>query len=169
MVDDGILQKQNYSFRKVRHSNSICQKEEASMRSKKSQAVLARLKQITGTKSDASLSSALNISPQTLSSWKGRDSTPYSLCVEIAQSRGVSLDWLLLGEGPILRQETVHTTSENPDSSTRENTILALWRLLDEEGRCAIQNALEEKRRLRDLEIKLAEMASLVSTLKASK
>ncbi|MBM6442763.1 helix-turn-helix domain-containing protein [Pseudomonas mohnii] len=138
------------------------------MRSKKSQAVLARLKQITGTKSDASLSSALKISPQTLSSWKGRDSTPYSLCVDIAQARGISLDWLLLGEGPILRPVTAQSQDNNQESTTRENTILALWRLLNEDDRCAIQNALEEKRRLRDMEVKLAEMASILSTLQQS-
>ncbi|WP_288099623.1 helix-turn-helix domain-containing protein [Pseudomonas sp.] len=138
------------------------------MRSKKSQAVLARLKQITGTKSDASLSSALKISPQTLSSWKGRDSTPYSLCVDIAQARGISLDWLLLGEGPILRPITTPSQDNNQESTTRENTILALWRLLNEDDRCAIQNALEEKRRLRDMEVKLAEMASILSTLQQS-
>jgi hypothetical protein len=138
------------------------------LRSKKSQAVLARLKQITGTKSDASLSSALKISPQTLSSWKGRDSTPYSLCVDIAQARGISLDWLLLGEGPILRPVTAQSQDNNQESTTRENTILALWRLLNEDDRCAIQNALEEKRRLRDMEVKLAEMASILSTLQQS-
>jgi hypothetical protein len=136
------------------------------LRSKKSQAVLARLKQITGTKSDASLSSALQVSPQTLSSWKGRDSTPYSICVEIAQARGVSLDWLLLGEGPILRHSVAANALEhNQETATRENTILAMWRLLSEEDRCAIQNALEEKRRLREMELKLSEMASILSTL----
>lgn len=138
------------------------------MRSKKSQAVLARLKQITDTKSDASLSSALQVSPQTLSSWKGRDSTPYSLCVDIAQTRGISLDWLLLGEGPILRPASSPSAEENQESTTRENTILALWRLLNEDDRCAIQNALEEKRRLRDLELQLSEMAAILSTLKQS-
>ena len=136
------------------------------MRSKKSQAVLARLKQITGTKSDASLSSALQVSPQTLSSWKGRDSTPYSLCVEIAQSRGISLDWLLLGEGPILRHSAAANELEHhQETANRENTILAMWRLLGEEDRCAIQNALEEKRRLREMELKHSEMASILSTL----
>ncbi|MNM68723.1 Bacteriophage CI repressor helix-turn-helix domain protein [compost metagenome] len=138
------------------------------MRSKKSQAVLARLKQITGTKTDASLSSALQISPQTLSSWKGRDSTPYSLCVEIAQARGISLDWLLLGEGPVLRQTVTDSSETDQASTTREDTILALWRLLDEADRCAIQNALEEKQRLRDMELRLSEMASILATLKTS-
>ncbi|UVM06364.1 helix-turn-helix domain containing protein [Pseudomonas laurylsulfatiphila] len=138
------------------------------MRSKKSQAVLARLKQVTGTKTDASLSSALQISPQTLSSWRGRDSTPYSLCVEIAQTRGISLDWLLLGEGPILRQTITDSSQTGQESTTRENTILALWRLLDENDRCAIQNALEEKQRLRDMELRLSEMAAILATLKPS-
>ena len=136
------------------------------MRSKKSQTVLARLKQITGTKSDASLSSALKVSPQTLSSWKGRDSTPYSLCVEIAQTRGISLDWLLLGEGPILRLSTAgNALEQTQETITRENTILAMWRLLNEEDRNAIQHALEEKRRLREMELNLSEMASILSTL----
>ncbi|MGA3801563.1 helix-turn-helix domain-containing protein [Pseudomonas fluorescens] len=138
------------------------------MRSKKSQAVLARLKQVTGTKTDASLSSALQISPQTLSSWRGRDSTPYSLCVEIAQARGISLDWLLLGEGPVLRQTVTDSSEADQASTTREDTILALWRLLDEADRCAIQNALEEKQRLRDMELRLSEMASILATLKTS-
>jgi hypothetical protein len=134
------------------------------LRSKKSQAVLARLKLITGTSTDAALSSALQISPQTLSSWKGRDSTPYSICIDIAQTRGISLDWLLLGEGPILR----HVESNTTDVTQRENTILALWRLLNEDDQRAIQNALEEKRRLRDLELKLAELSSTLSTLQYS-
>lgn len=138
------------------------------MRSKKSQAVLDRLKQITGTKTDASLSSALQISPQTLSSWKGRDSTPYALCVDIAQARGISLDWLLLGEGPIQRHAHANNTEPTRESSTREHTILALWRLLNEDDRCSIQRALEEKKRLREMELKLAEMATRLSALQLS-
>ncbi|HCS44982.1 MAG TPA: transcriptional regulator [Pseudomonas sp.] len=138
------------------------------MSSKKSQDVLTRLKLVTGTKTDASLSSALQISPQTLSSWKGRDSTPYSLCVDIAQARGISLDWLLLGEGPILRHTPASTPDDIQESTTRENTILALWRLLNEDDRCAIQNALEEKWRLRDMELKLSEMASILAALQHS-
>lgn len=138
------------------------------MRSKKSQAVLARLKLITGTSTDTALSSALQISPQTLSSWKGRDSTPYAICIDIAQTRGISLDWLLLGEGPMLRDVATNATDITQEGTTRENTILTLWRLLNEDDRSAIQHALEEKRRLRDLELKLAEMASALSTLQYS-
>ena len=138
------------------------------MRSKKSQAVLTRLKLVTGTSTDAALSSALKISPQTLSSWKGRDSTPYAICIDIAQTRGISLDWLLLGEGPIQRHVETNATDVSQEGTTRENTILALWRQLNEDDQSAIQSALEEKRRLRDLELKLAEITSTLSTLQYS-
>ena len=136
------------------------------MRSKKPQNVLARLKLITGTTTDVSLALALQISPQTLSSWKGRGSTPYSKCVEIAQSRGVSLDWLLLGVGPILRAAAVPTAESNSDIPAEENTLLALWRRLDEREQTALQTALEEKQRLREMERRLCEMTSILSRLK---
>lgn len=138
------------------------------MCSKKPQNVLARLKLITGTTTDVSLSLALKISPQTLSSWKGRGSTPYSKCVEIARSRGVSLDWLLLGEGPVLRAPTAPTAESDSDITAQENTILALWRRLDEREQTAIQTALEEKQRMRELERRLCEMTSTLSKLKHS-
>ncbi|MFB8830740.1 helix-turn-helix transcriptional regulator [Azotobacter sp. CWF10] len=75
------------------------------MRKKSATAVLARLKVLTGCTTDTALASALGISPQTLSSWKSRDTIPYALCVEVADARGVSLDWLLVGEGPMTRGE----------------------------------------------------------------
>ncbi|MCX2898262.1 helix-turn-helix domain-containing protein [Pseudomonas mandelii] len=138
------------------------------MRNKKSQAVLARLKQITGTRTDAALSSALKISPQTLSSWKGRDSTPYSICVELAQTKGISLDWLLLGEGPMLRPLTDDCVDVTPERTLQEDAVLALWRRLKEEDRVVVQSVLEDKRRLRDLELKLEQMSATLSALQQS-
>lgn len=135
------------------------------MRNKKSQAVLARMKQITGTKTDAALSSALKISPQTLSSWKGRDSTPYSICIDLAQATGVSLDWLLLGEGPMLRHSPADTDDDTAGRTLQESTVLAHWRLLKEEERVVVQSVLEDKRRLRDLELKLEQMSAALSEL----
>jgi hypothetical protein len=66
-------------------------------------------------------------------------------------------------------RQTVTNSSQADPQSTRENTILALWRLLGEDDRCAIQNALEEKHRLRDMELRLCEMAAILATLKAAK
>jgi hypothetical protein len=155
-------------MRNLDTQNACVKRKRLKLSSKKSQDVLTRLKLITGTKTDASLSSALQISPQTLSSWKGRDSTPYSLCVDIAQTRGISLDWLLLGEGPVLRHTLAAPPADTEESNSRENTMLALWRLLGEEDRCSIQHALEEKWRLRDMELKLSEMASTLAALQHS-
>ncbi|EPA95983.1 hypothetical protein PG5_35420 [Pseudomonas sp. G5(2012)] len=65
-----------------------------------------------------------------------------------------------------MRLSTAGNASEQTQETiTRENTILAMWRLLNEEDRNAIQHALEEKRRLREMELKLSEMASILSTL----
>ncbi|MHC8315754.1 helix-turn-helix domain-containing protein [Pseudomonas sp. LB3P31] len=136
------------------------------MRNKKSQAVLARLKLITGTKTDASLSLALQISPQTLSSWKGRDSTPYSICVDLARAKGISLDWLLLGEGPMLRQSSEDRVGDTSERTLQETTVLTLWRLLSEEDRVVVQSVLEDKHRLRDLELKLSEMSAALAELR---
>lgn len=59
--------------------------------------VLARMKAIYHVRRDAELARALNMSPQTLSSWRQRDAIPYALCVECSRAKQVSLDWLLYG------------------------------------------------------------------------
>jgi hypothetical protein len=59
--------------------------------------VLSRLKTLFAVKTDADLAEAMEVPKTTLSSWKKRESVPYSECVQIAQQRRVSLDWLLAG------------------------------------------------------------------------
>lgn len=62
--------------------------------------VLERIKESLGVASDTELSRRLSIPKTTISGWKGRDSVPYELCVQIADMTGTSLDWLLLGMRP---------------------------------------------------------------------
>ena len=83
--------------------------------------VLARLKLLTATESDAELSRALAISPQTLSSWKVRDSVPYSLCIDVARQYACSLDWLLLGEPEHHRPRLEEDGIRNASSSWNAN------------------------------------------------
>lgn len=52
-------------------------------------------------------------------------------------------------------------------NTTREHNILTLWRMLNEEDRGVIQSALEEKKRLREIELQLANVTSLLSTLQS--
>lgn len=106
--------------------------------------VLTRLKLLTRAQSDAQLSRTLQISPQTLSSWKVRDSVPYALCVDIARTYACSLDWLLLGEG-----EPQRVPSTLDDWEAR---LLAQLRTLTLPDREAILMQVKDKQRLRQLE-----------------
>ena len=114
--------------------------------------VLTRLKLLTGAKTDAELSRALSVSPQTLSSWKVRDSVPYSLCVDLAKQHACSLDWLLLGEGgqrPVCQSE-----------GGWEFDMLDRLRTLAPGDRQAILLLIKDKQRIQQLEQQLSELTS---------
>ena len=114
-------------------------------------AVLTRLKLLTGAQSDAELSRALSVSPQTLSSWKVRDSIPYSLCIDIAKQHACSLDWLLLGE-----------VAQNPackGDAGWECDMLERLRTLSPTDRQAILLLIKDKQRIQQLERQLGELA----------
>ncbi|WBM31071.1 MULTISPECIES: helix-turn-helix domain-containing protein [Pseudomonas] len=114
-------------------------------------AVLTRLKLLTGAQSDADLSRALSVSPQTLSSWKVRDSIPYSLCIEIARQHACSLDWLLLGHG--------EQAPASRGLTGWEADVLERLRALSPSDRQAILLFIEDKQRIRQLEQRLSELA----------
>lgn len=61
-------------------------------------AVIDRMRQALGPKSDADLARALGVPPSTVATWRHRNSVPYEHCVAIAANRGVNLNWLLLGQ-----------------------------------------------------------------------
>lgn len=119
-------------------------------------AILHRMKDLTGARTDAELSKALGISPQTLSSWKIRESIPYALCMELAQEQGVSLDWLLLGDGQQNRTSTASLPSELP--STWETDLLEQLRALSALDLQAIRATIEDKLRISQLERRLEEL-----------
>jgi len=112
--------------------------------------VLARLKLLMGCETDAELSRALAISPQTLSSWKVRDSIPYSICIEIARQHACSLDWLLLGE-PVQ-----HRKAKKDDW---EWDMLERLRTLSADDRQAVLLLIQDKQRIQQLEQQLSALA----------
>lgn len=124
--------------------------------------VLERLAQTLGSRTGSQLAEALGVSPQTISSWKSRESVPYAQCVSIASEWGISLDWLLTGEGQMRRGEGQVPSPENP----REKALLALWRELDEHAQREIQGAAEEKKRLKMLEQRVQELEAVVADIK---
>lgn len=120
--------------------------------------VLARMKSIYGVRKDAELARALDISPQTLSSWRQRSAIPYALCVECAKAQGASLDWLLYGEGPMMRaaeRSAVESTNQDTHSEGLEDIktkILKTLEGLTQEDLEDILNEAAHRRRLRALE-----------------
>lgn len=75
--------------------------------------VLGRLRLIYGVKTDTELAEALGKKKNTLSTWKSRNSKPFEICEQVALERGISIDWLLTGEGEMYRSGV---TAQTPAS-----------------------------------------------------
>ena len=63
------------------------------------QEVLDRLARALGTRTDVALASALGVSPQAIANSKKRSSIPYERICAVADEKGLSLDYILLGNG----------------------------------------------------------------------
>ncbi|MEW5714559.1 helix-turn-helix domain-containing protein [Pseudomonas sp. SB113] len=135
------------------------------MQKKSLDAVLERLMTVFAVDSDSELARKLDVNRQTLGSWRSRQSIPYALCVNVSEAEGVSLDWLLTGEGTMLRGGSVAPTA-SPVTSPQEDAILALFRSLEETDRREIQSAAEEKKRIRDIEQRLKDLTEALADTK---
>ena len=135
------------------------------MQKKSLDAVLERLMTVFAVDSDSELARKLDVNRQTLGSWRSRQSIPYALCVNVSEGEGVSLDWLLTGEGAMLRGGSAAPTA-SPVTSPQEDAILALFRSLEETDRREIQSAAEEKKRIRDIEQRLKDLTEALADTK---
>lgn len=85
----------------------------------------------------------------------------------VSTQLGISSDWLLTGEGPMLRGESAQAPSAGGEAANpREQAILELYRALDEDAQREIQSAAEEKKRLKTLEQRLQELEAVVADIK---
>ena len=135
------------------------------MSNKKSIEILERLKHVTQVKTDSGLSEVLGVSPQTLSSWKGRDSIPYSICIDIARDQGIYLDWLFGGHGS-MRLSTCSCLCEAVDRlNTQEQKMLQVFRELDETDQKIIYKWVEEKNRLQVMNNRIETLATRLETI----
>ena len=98
-----------------------------------------------------------------MQNWAGghREPRPDAL-ITIGSRLGISIDWLLSGEGPMHRGE-VGQIGQGAAESPREQALLALWRELDEDTQREIQRAAEEKKRLNTLEQRVSELEAVVA------
>jgi len=118
--------------------------------------VFSRMKKIFGVERDADLARALAISPQTLSSWRQRAAVPYALCAECAKTKGASLDWLLYGEGHMMRGESASPATFNPNATGEDSVIrMQIYEILESLPHEDLEDILSEaahRQRLRALE-----------------
>lgn len=70
-------------------------------------AVTDRLKQITHVNEFQDLADVLNIPRSTISTWHTRNITPYEIALRVHLATGVSLKWLVLGEGEPFEQAQI--------------------------------------------------------------
>jgi phage repressor protein C with HTH and peptisase S24 domain len=63
------------------------------------QQTIHRIQQVLATDTIKDLAHILNIPQTTIRNWLHRDSIPYSVCTQLAQTHHISLDWLVLGKG----------------------------------------------------------------------
>lgn len=141
------------------------------MSKKSTRDVIDRIKDVFGIEnrkgSDTRLCEVLDVSRQTLASWLSRDSVPYAICIEIAENKGLTLDWLLTGEGPMLKggvKEAVEEQALTP----RQQAVLGLFNALPDEKQREILSALEDKKRMIDMEAEFKELKSVLAALKSA-
>ncbi len=119
-------------------------------------AVLTRLSLVLEAANDTELARMLGTTSSTISSWKARNSIPYAKCEEIAEDRGISLDWLLTGNGEMLRGVTCQPSPSN--LSPKEEALLTMFNELSEDDQREICRLAEDKKRLRDMSKQIEEL-----------
>jgi len=68
-------------------------------------AILERVREIEDVKWDGELAIALKTGKNTVSNWRQRDNISYVKLAEYAREKGVSLEWLVNGRGPVHLRE----------------------------------------------------------------
>lgn len=133
---------------------------------KSAASVLDRMHVVYGVKNDNQLGEALQVNRSTLGNWRARDSVPYTICVDLAESRGISLDWLLTGEGSMHRGEGGSAYKAPAHASEpREAELLGHFVELDESTQLEVLGAARLRRRVDSLERQLQELQATVATL----
>lgn len=79
---------------------------------------------------------------------------------------GISVDWLLTGEGSMTGVPAQQVQTGAPPADPQEEAILELFRSLGEAGRREIQIAAEEKKRLMDVEQRLKDLTKILADTK---
>lgn len=73
--------------------------------------ILERLSEVLEVRTDKALSEVLNVKPNTISSWKSRNSIDYPLVIALCEERGINLNWLFAGKEDL---HILHDSAQAP-------------------------------------------------------
>jgi hypothetical protein len=93
-------------------------------------AIIDRMHIAAGVSTDIALSAYCGLGKSTAGGWRNRNTVPFEECVKLAQRKGVSLDWLLLGLGTLTGADAdyrVHDGDAADPRLQRMTAFLAHW------------------------------------------
>ncbi|MDD5227323.1 MAG: helix-turn-helix transcriptional regulator [Methylococcales bacterium] len=115
--------------------------------------VITRLKQLLNVKTDLELAEILGVSKPTISAWRQRNSVPHTICIQIAQEKNVSLDWLLTGEGTMLKGGGANDSILDG----KAKKMLEMYLSLDDRRQQEVFSAVEDKKFICDMQRRFGE------------
>ncbi|MGZ8945662.1 MAG: helix-turn-helix domain-containing protein [Methylococcaceae bacterium] len=122
--------------------------------------VLDRLQKAMSVNSDSALAKALGVNRATLGNWRARNSVPYSICVDIAVKKHISLDWLLIGQGNRSFDVKGYDTEI---LNVEHEKFHGLFDVLSVEQQQATIQFIIDKKRLNELEIAMFSMQQQIN------
>jgi hypothetical protein len=166
-----------FSVRTIVYSKRVgVNRDLVKMSSQDAQDVIDRMRHLFGVESDGDLARILELPRSTVGNWRARGSVPYSICVDLAAEKGVSLDWLLMGVGSMYRPSGVYsgaTLAEpiteapsyavaEPPTGPMERKKAKIKQMVDqidsEKGLDAVQDELERVAEMNALKRRVAEL-----------
>lgn len=91
--------------------------------------VIDRLRQAAEMPTDIALGEHFGLGSSAVSSWRARRKVPYEQCVILAIRKGLSLDWLLLGQGPCMPEaaDVAEARTHGDPRAERLLRFVAMW------------------------------------------
>lgn len=84
-------------------------------RSRLGEQIINRMKSVLGVSMDKEVAEYFEIKQASVTNWRKRGTIPVDQCMQMAARKGVSLDWLIMGEGDDRLGEPVADYSSDPD------------------------------------------------------
>lgn len=108
--------------------------------------VIGRIKKALKIKNDYEFAERINMKPTTFNSRKKANSLPFDEIIALANTEKLDFNWLLTGEGEMLRGKPIATVD------MKAAKMAELLEGLNEDQQREIFTVIEEKKRLNELE-----------------